>query len=264
MTVAAASGSPFPDQSLLTSLSVAPYYSVITCDDLSLSGAIRRRASNLSMESSGFQGRRDRRSCRHRTRLDSLTDGTADSAGIDAIWLSPIYPSSMVDFGCTAADDFTVDRLAARCGLSPGGKKWYQKPFLSPSASRGSLPWRVLLASNTFVSICQRITPSLTTARLCTRRFWLFPTPWLPRHRAYAEDDCSWPHRGGPHPKAVGEGLFELRLKGVESIARVLFCATVGKRIVMRHGFIKKSDKTPSREREIAERRLEEIKRAHS
>ena len=58
------------------------------------------------------------------------------------------------------------------------------------------------------------------------------------------------PNLGGPHTKAFGEGLFELRLKGAEGIARVFFCTLVGKRIVILHSFIKKSDKTPLRERE--------------
>ncbi|MDH4084867.1 MAG: type II toxin-antitoxin system RelE/ParE family toxin [Nitrospira sp.] len=59
-----------------------------------------------------------------------------------------------------------------------------------------------------------------------------------------------------------GHSLFELRLKGVEGIARVFFCALVGKRIVMLHSFVKKSDKTPRREREIAETRMKEVKHA--
>ena len=64
-------------------------------------------------------------------------------------------------------------------------------------------------------------------------------------------------------PKPIGEGLFELRLKGAEGIARVFFCTLVGKRIVMLHSFIKKSNRTPTREREIAETRMKEIKRAN-
>lgn len=43
------------------------------------------------------------------TRLDYLNDGTPDSLGIDAIWLSPIYPSPMVDFGYDVADYCNVD-----------------------------------------------------------------------------------------------------------------------------------------------------------
>ena len=72
------------------------------------------------------------------------------------------------------------------------------------------------------------------------------------------------PNLGVPHTKAFGDGLFELRLKGAEGIARVFFCALVAKRIVMLHSFIKKSDKTPLREREIAEARLKEVKRGYA
>ena len=72
------------------------------------------------------------------------------------------------------------------------------------------------------------------------------------------------PNLGAPHTKAFGDGLFELRLKGAEGIARVFFCTLVAKRIVMLHSFIKKSDKTPLREREMAEARMKEVKDAHA
>ena len=48
------------------------------------------------------------------------------------------------------------------------------------------------------------------------------------------------PNLGEAHTKAFGEGLFELRLKGAEGIARVLYCTLIGKRIMMLHGLIKK------------------------
>ena len=70
------------------------------------------------------------------------------------------------------------------------------------------------------------------------------------------------PNLGEPHTKAFGEGLFELRLKGAEGIARVFFCTLVGKRIVMLHSFMKKTDKTPPRERAVAEARMKEVKYA--
>ena len=38
------------------------------------------------------------------------------------------------------------------------------------------------------------------------------------------------PNLGAPHTKAFGHGLFELRLKGAEGIARVFFCTLVGNR----------------------------------
>lgn len=70
------------------------------------------------------------------------------------------------------------------------------------------------------------------------------------------------PNLGEPHTEAFGGGLFELRLKGAEGIARVFYCTLVGKRIVMLHSFVKKSQKTPPNERRIAETRLKEIKNA--
>jgi phage-related protein len=71
------------------------------------------------------------------------------------------------------------------------------------------------------------------------------------------------PNFGEPHTNAFGKGLFELRLKGAEGIARVLFCTLVGQRIVMLHGFIKKSDKTPPRERGMAESRMKKVRDAN-
>ena len=44
-------------------------------------------------------------------RLDYLNDGTPDSLGVDAIWLSPFYPSPMKDFGYDVADYTGVDPL---------------------------------------------------------------------------------------------------------------------------------------------------------
>jgi len=69
------------------------------------------------------------------------------------------------------------------------------------------------------------------------------------------------PNLGEPHTKPMGNGLFELRLKGAEGIARVFFCMLIGKRIVMLHSFIKKTDRTPKRELEIAQDRMKEIKK---
>jgi phage-related protein len=68
------------------------------------------------------------------------------------------------------------------------------------------------------------------------------------------------PNLGEPHTKAMGHGLFELRLKGAEGIARVFYCTLVGKRIVMLHSFVKKSDRTPPRELDVALIRMKEVK----
>jgi phage-related protein len=72
------------------------------------------------------------------------------------------------------------------------------------------------------------------------------------------------PHLTEPHTKAMGDGLFELRLKGAEGIARVFFCTLIGKKIVMLHSFIKKSNRTPKRELETAQSRLREVKNGNA
>lgn len=65
---------------------------------------------------------------------------------------------------------------------------------------------------------------------------------------------------GMPHTRAIGDGLFELRIKGKEGIARVFYCTMVGQKIVMLHGFIKKSQKIPLKELKLAQKRLAELK----
>lgn len=69
------------------------------------------------------------------------------------------------------------------------------------------------------------------------------------------------PHLGLPHTEAFGSGLFELRLKGAEGIARVFFCMMVKQEIVMLHSFIKKTQKTPQKELNIARLRMKELKK---
>ena len=65
---------------------------------------------------------------------------------------------------------------------------------------------------------------------------------------------------GLPHTKSLNNGLFELRLKSKEGIARVFYCTMIGKKIVMLHSFTKKSQKIPRKELQLAEGRLKEVK----
>ena len=41
------------------------------------------------------------------------------------------------------------------------------------------------------------------------------------------------PNLGMPHTRAIENGLFELRVKGKEGIARVFFCTKIEKRIIV-------------------------------
>lgn len=70
------------------------------------------------------------------------------------------------------------------------------------------------------------------------------------------------PDLGMPHTRAVGAGLFELRLKSGEGIGRVFYCTLVERRIVMLHQFVKKTEKTPPKELSIARKRMKERKDA--
>jgi len=65
---------------------------------------------------------------------------------------------------------------------------------------------------------------------------------------------------GLPHTKSLNNGLFELRLKSKEGIGRVFYCTKVDKKIIMLHSFIKKSQKIPKSEMNVALQRLKEVK----
>lgn len=69
------------------------------------------------------------------------------------------------------------------------------------------------------------------------------------------------PNLGLPHTDAFGGGLFELRLKGAEGIARVFLCLIVKQQIVMLHSFIKKTQKTPDKELKLAKQRMKEFRK---
>ncbi|MDS4028194.1 MAG: type II toxin-antitoxin system RelE/ParE family toxin [Candidatus Contendobacter sp.] len=64
-----------------------------------------------------------------------------------------------------------------------------------------------------------------------------------------------------PHSRAMGDGLFELRCKSQEGIGRAFYCTMVGRQIIILHGFIKKTHKTPDRELKTARKRMRALKR---
>jgi phage-related protein len=68
------------------------------------------------------------------------------------------------------------------------------------------------------------------------------------------------PDLGMPHTRAMSAGLFELRLKSREGIGRVFYCTLAGRKIVMLHQFVKKTDKTPPKELALARMRMKEWK----
>ena len=68
------------------------------------------------------------------------------------------------------------------------------------------------------------------------------------------------PNLGMPHTSAMGDGLFEIRIKAKMGIARAFYCVQIGNEIVVLHSFIKKTQETPKKELDIARKRLKEVK----
>lgn len=60
--------------------------------------------------------------------------------------------------------------------------------------------------------------------------------------------------------KSLGDKLWELRVTGKDGIARAIYVTATGKRLVIVRIFIKKTQKTPPRELELARQRAKEIR----
>lgn len=63
-----------------------------------------------------------------------------------------------------------------------------------------------------------------------------------------------------PYVKHLEGKLWEMRLKGRDGIARSLYVTATGRRVVVVHSFIKKTQKTPRREIEIALKRAKDVR----
>ena len=64
---------------------------------------------------------------------------------------------------------------------------------------------------------------------------------------------------GQPYVKHLKDKLWEMRLTGRDGIARALYVTAIGKRVVVVRAFIKKTQKTPQAEIDLALRRAKEI-----
>ena len=62
-----------------------------------------------------------------------------------------------------------------------------------------------------------------------------------------------------PYVKHLEDKLWEMRLKGEDGIARSIYVAASGKRVVVLRTFIKKTDAIPRREIKLAYKRMKEI-----
>jgi phage-related protein len=64
---------------------------------------------------------------------------------------------------------------------------------------------------------------------------------------------------GKPHAGHIEGPLWEIRMKGADGIARALFVTARGKKVVVVRVFVKKTQKTPRREIELALKRAKDV-----
>jgi phage-related protein len=64
-----------------------------------------------------------------------------------------------------------------------------------------------------------------------------------------------------PHVKPLRDKLWEMRMSGRDGIARAIYVAARGRRIVILHVFVKKTQKTPPQAIRLALRRAKELER---
>jgi phage-related protein len=65
---------------------------------------------------------------------------------------------------------------------------------------------------------------------------------------------------GQPHVKHLHDKLWEMRFSGRDGIARAIYVTAIGRRVIVVHAFMKKTQKTPRAALKLAERRAREIK----
>jgi len=63
-----------------------------------------------------------------------------------------------------------------------------------------------------------------------------------------------------PYVKPLGNKLFEMRMKGKSGIARAIYLAASGQRLVVVHAFVKKTPKTPQSALHIAMKRAKDVR----
>lgn len=62
-----------------------------------------------------------------------------------------------------------------------------------------------------------------------------------------------------PYTRRIRGKIRELRVKDNLGHIRILYFTFTGKRFILLHGFLKKTDKTPEREIELAEKRMKDF-----
>ena len=72
-------------------------------------------------------------------------------------------------------------------------------------------------------------------------------------------EECGLERVREPHISHLRGPLWEMRMKGMDSISRALYVTAAGRRVVLVRVFIKKTKTTPPREIELASKRSLEV-----
>ncbi len=80
-----------------------------------------------------------------------------------------------------------------------------------------------------------------------------------PKQRITERIKIFGPNLGMPFTRPMGRELFEIRAKGKEGSGRAFFCTVIDNEILILHEMIKKSQKSPQKDLEIARQRLKEV-----
>lgn len=100
-----------------------------------------------------------------------------------------------------------------------------------------------------------------TFSDVVTRELDALPDDILARFRRIVEliQALGLERVGKPHVDHLEGPLWEMRLKGPDGIARAIYVTTKGRRIIVVRAFVKKTQKTPRHEIDLALRRAAEV-----
>ncbi len=58
-----------------------------------------------------------------------------------------------------------------------------------------------------------------------------------------------------PHSRGLGDGLFEIRIQHAEGPFRIIYCFQSGRKVLLLHGFVKRTEQIPAQDLDLAKKR---------
>jgi phage-related protein len=58
-----------------------------------------------------------------------------------------------------------------------------------------------------------------------------------------------------PRSRALGDGLFEIRISHPDGPFRIIYCFQLGRRVLLLHAFVKRTEQIPARDLKVAKGR---------